>query len=52
MEYRFTRPEQQAIERAAKLLKHVMTDTDAKDAAYDIENEIREALVTAARDSE
>lgn len=51
MEYNFTRPEQQAIEQAANRLKHVMTDLDAEDAAYDIAQEIREALVTAYEES-
>lgn len=50
MEYQFTRPEQQATERAANRLKHAMADLDAEDAAYDIAQEIREALVTAFKE--
>ena len=50
MEYPFTRPEQQAIEQAAKRLKHVMTDADAEDAAYDIAQDIRQALIDAHKE--
>ena len=48
MEYQFTRTECKAIEEAAKHLTHVMTDMDAEDAAYDIAQSIRQALIDAA----
>lgn len=46
-QYEWTLKEQQAIEKAAGRLKHVMTDADAEDAAYDIAQDIRESIIMA-----